>query len=215
MTLSEAKRIATRANLDFIKEATYSGRSARFDVNRKIAEYINNDKFVIAFLMGMYGRQEADEKMGRYTIHKNLRGFNQTDASLLSYYAEKIMNGEKLTPREMAQAKRTLMTYKNTQCLKVLQEIGYIQETKIRGQVAYIFNEDEFIENTGVNPEEVLPDAQQSEADFIAKCITKAEEDNGVLDDEDLEGAKALAAELYHLGVISVQDVADKINEEF
>ena len=37
MTLSEAKRIATRANLDFIKEATYSGRSARFDVNRKIA----------------------------------------------------------------------------------------------------------------------------------------------------------------------------------
>ena len=212
MTLSEAKRIATRANLDFIKETTtYSGRSARFDINRKIIEYIGNDKFIIAFLMGMYGRQEADEKMGRYTIHKNLRGFNQTDAGLLSFYAEKIANGEKLTPKEMAQAKRTLMTYKNTQCLKVLQEIGYIKETKIRGQVAYIFNDDAFAED----PAAALPNPQQSEENFVNQCIALAEQDKGIIDDDDLEDAKALALDMYRLGVISPQDVADKINEEF
>jgi hypothetical protein len=212
MTLSEAKQIVTRANLNFVKEATtYSGRSARFDINRKIIEYIGNDKFIIAFLMGMYGRQEADEKMGRYTIHKNLRGFNQTDAGLLSFYAEKIANGEKLTPKEMAQAKRTLMTYKNTQCLKVLQEIGYIQETKIRGQVAYIFNDDAFAED----PEAALPNPKQSEENFVNQCIALAEQDKGIIDDDDLDDAKALALDMYRLGVISPQDVADKINEEF
>ena len=215
MTLSEAKAITSKAGLEFIKEAVYSGRTARFDVNRKIVEYLNNDKFIIAFLMGMYGRQEADEKQGRYTVHKNFRGFNQTDAGLLSYYAEKIMDGTKLTAKEMAQAKRTLLTYKNTQCLRVLQEIGYIQETKIRGQVAYIFDEDEFTEQVGVDPVAVLPDPKQSEEDFVNKCIELAEKDAGLIDDEDLDAAKALASELYHLGVISAQDVADKINEEF
>lgn len=212
MTLTEAKAIIDRVGLSIVKEATtYSGRSARFDINRKIIEYIGNDKFIIAFLMGMYGRQEADEKMGRYTIHKNLRGFNQTDAGLLSFYAEKIANGEKLTPKEMAQAKRTLMTYKNTQCLKVLQEIGYIQETKIRGQVAYIFNDDAFTED----PTAALPDPKQSEENFVNQCIALAEQDKGIIDDDDLDDAKALALDMYRLGVISPQDVADKINEEF
>ena len=48
MTLTEAKAIVDRVGLSVVKEATtYSGRSARFDINRKIIEYIGNDKLKV------------------------------------------------------------------------------------------------------------------------------------------------------------------------
>ena len=153
------------------------------------------------------------KKKNRQTSTKNYKGFNQTDASYLSVLAEKVENGETLTPRELKFIKLRLKTYKQTQWLDVLQELGYI-EVKIlpNRKKEFYFNEDAFKTDTGVELETVVPTGEQ---DYVAAVLALAQNDKGILDDEDLEAAKRMAIQFYHSGLISPQDAADKINEEF
>lgn len=208
MQLDEALKIVKESGYE-VNEAVYQNV---FNLNKKIKEYLENDKFIVVLLLGMYGRQESSEKMTRQTRFKNFRGFNQTDAGNLSFLAEKIENGEVLTRQELAFAKRRLQTYKNTQWLDVLTEMGYIEQKPLPGRkVEYHFNESNFEQATGVNLDSIVPEAEK---DFVAKAISLAETDNGVIDDEDLAYAKKIATELYYTGLISPQDAADRINEE-
>ena len=39
--------------------------TSNFQLNKRIKEYLENDKFIIVLLMGMYGRQVDFEKSGR------------------------------------------------------------------------------------------------------------------------------------------------------
>lgn len=210
MKISEAIKIANRFGYKVINEDVYT---SSFKLNNRIKEYLDNDKFIIVLLMGMYGRQVDFEKNGRKTVLKNFRGFNQTDAGYLSPLAEKVEQGKVLTPAEIKFVKQRLKTYRNTQWTEVLQELGYVEVRPLPGRKQELyFNEDEFKEATGVDLEAAVPSGEQ---DFVAQALALAQEDAGILDDEDLSAAKKLAAQLYHLGLVSPQDAANKINDEF
>lgn len=208
MELNEALKIVKESGYE-VNEAVYQNV---FNLNKKIKEYLENDKFIVVLLLGMYGRQESSEKMARQTRFKNFRGFNQTDAGNLSFLAEKIENGEVLSRQELNFAKRRLQTYKNTQWLDVLTEMGYIEQKPLPGRkIEYHFNESNFENATGVSLSTIVPDAEK---DFVAKAISLAETDNGMIDDDDLAYAKKIATELFYTGLISPQDAADRINDE-
>lgn len=195
--------------LAIINEDTYK---STFDLNKKIKSYLGNDKFIVILLIGMYGRQESVEKLARQTRFKNFRGFNQTDAGNLSYLAEKIENGEILSKEELLFARHRLQTYKNTQWIDVLTEMGYIEKKTLPGRkIEFYFNESNFETETGIDLDSVVPTAEK---DFIAAALSLAEKDNGLLDDEDLKYAKKIASDLFYSGLISPQDAADRINEE-
>lgn len=186
--------------------------TSNFQLNKRIKEYLENDKFIIVLLMGMYGRQVDFEKSGRRTVLRNFKGFNQTDAGFLSPLAEKVNNGETLTPEELRFVKRRLQTYKNTQWSEVLKEMGYVKVKEKPGRkIELYFDEDEFITMSGVEPEVAAPNAEQ---DFIAKALSLAQQDGGMIDDDDLPRAKQIATELYYKGLVAPQDAADRINEE-
>ena len=195
--------------LSLINEDTYR---TTFDLNKKIKDYLENDRFIIVLLIGMYGRQESAEKLTRQTRFKNFRGFNQTDAGNLSYLAEKIENGEILTRAELNFAKHRLQTYKNTQWVDVLNEMGYIEKKTLPNRkVEYYFNEDNFKTETGVDLGTAVPNAEK---DFIAAAIALAEANGGIIDDDDLKYAREIARQLFYSGLVSPQDAADRINEE-
>ena len=160
----------------------------------------------------MYGRQVDFEKRGRRTVLRNFKGFNQTDAAYLSPLAEKVQNGQVLTPRELAFVKSCLRKYKNTQWSEVLKELGYVREEKKPGRKIELFFDE--LEFAPIDDDEIETIVPNSEEDYIAKALSLAQEDGGMLDDEELSRAKQIAADLYHQGLIAPQDAADRINEE-
>ena len=207
--IAEAIKIVNKHGYKVLKEEVYT---SNFQLNQRIKEYLENDKFIIVLLIGMYGRQVDFEKAGRRTILRNFRGFNQTDAAYLSPLAEKVQRGEVLTQRELNFVKTCLKKYRNTQWSEVLKELGYVKEEKKPGRkIELFFDEDEFIPIIDDDFETIVPDA---EANYVAKALSLAQEDSGMIDDEDLPRAKQIAADLYHQGLIAPQDAADRINEE-
>lgn len=184
-----------------------------FTLNQKLKQYLDNDKFVIVLLTGMYGRQVDFEKAGNRTVLKNFKGFNQTDAGYLTPLAKKVEDGEVLSASEIKFVRSRLKTYRNTQWDQVLQEMGYITVNQRPGRKPeFVLNEEEFQAETGINLDQAVPTA---EADFVNAAIKAAEEMAGAFDDEDLPAAKSLAASLFHTGLISPTDAAERINEEF
>lgn len=207
--MAEAIRVIQESGYKVIKEDVYT---SSFQLNRRIKEYLENDKFIVVLLMGMYGRQVDFEKSGRRTVLRNFKGFNQTDAGFLSPLAEKVENGGILTAEELRFVKHRLQTYKNTQWSEVLKEMGYVKVKEKPGRkVELYFDEDEFSMISGIEPDAVVPNAEH---DFIAKAISLAQQDSGMIDDDDLPRAKQIATELYYKGLVSPQDAADRINEE-
>lgn len=69
-TMAEAIKVIQENGYRVINEEVYT---SFFQLNKKIKEYLENDKFVVVLLMGMYGRQVDYEKAGRRTIDKNFR----------------------------------------------------------------------------------------------------------------------------------------------
>ena len=207
--MAEAIKVIKENGYKIIKEDVYT---SNFQLNKRIKEYLENDKFVIVLLIGMYGRQVDFEKRGRRTVLRNFKGFNQTDAAYLSPLAEKVQNGQVLTPREIAFVKSCLRKYKNTQWSEVLKELGYVrEERKPSRKIELFFDELEF---APIDDDEIETIVPNSEEDYIAKALSLAQEDGGMLDDEELSRARQIAADLYHQGLIAPQDAADRINEE-
>ena len=91
--MAEAIKVIKENGYKILKEDVYT---SNFQLNQRIKEYLENDKFIIVLLIGMYGRQVDFEKRGRRTVLRNFRGFNQTDAAYLSPLAEKVHNGQVL-----------------------------------------------------------------------------------------------------------------------
>lgn len=117
-----------------------------------------------------------------------------------------------MTAEELRFVKHRLQTYRNTQWSDVLKEMGYVQvKNKPGRKVELYFNEDEFVAATDVEPDVAAPNAEH---DFVAKALSLAQQDSGMIDDEDLPRAKQIATELYYKGLVSPQDAADRINEE-
>lgn len=207
--IAEAIKVIKENGYKIIKEDVYT---SNFQLNKRIKEYLENDKFVIVLLIGMYGRQVDFEKRGRRTVLRNFKGFNQTDAAYLSPLAEKVQNGQVLTPREIAFVKSCLRKYKNTQWSEVLKELGYVREERKPGRKIELFFDE--LEFAPIDDDEIETIVPNSEEDYIAKALSLAQEDGGMLDDEELSRAKQIAADLYHQGLIAPQDAADRINEE-
>ena len=207
--MAEAIKVIKENGYKIIKEDVYT---SNFQLNKRIKEYLENDKFVIVLLIGMYGRQVDFEKRGRRTVLRNFKGFNQTDAAYLSPLAEKVQNGQVLTPREIAFVKSCLRKYKNTQWSEVLKELGYVREERTPGRKIELFFDE--LEFAPIDDDEIETIVPNSEEDYIAKALSLAQEDGGMLDDEELSRAKQIAADLYHQGLIAPQDAADRINEE-
>lgn len=207
--MAEAIKVIKENGYKIIKEDVYT---SNFQLNKRIKEYLENDKFVIVLLIGMYGRQVDFEKRGRRTVLRNFKGFNQTDAAYLSPLAEKVQNGQVLTPREIAFVKSCLRKYKNTQWSEVLKELGYVREERKHGRKIELFFDE--LEFAPIDDDEIEAIVPNSEEDYIAKALSLAQEDGGMLDDEELSRARQIAADLYHQGLIAPQDAADRINEE-
>lgn len=211
MLISE--KIRKMADRGFKRQMNEDVYTNSFTLNQKLKQYLDNDKFVIVLLTGMYGRQVDFEKAGNRTVLKNFKGFNQTDAGYLTPLAKKVEDGEVLSASEIKFVRSRLKTYRNTQWDQVLQEMGYITVNQRPGRKPeFVLNEEEFQAETGINLDQAVPTA---EADFVNAAIKAAEEMAGAFDDEDLPAAKSLAASLFHTGLISPTDAAERINEEF
>lgn len=208
--IAEAIKVVQANGYKVMNEEVYT---SNYQLNQRIKEYLENDKFVIILLVGMFGRQVDFEKRSGRTVLRNFRGFNQTDAAYLTPLAKKVQAGQVLTPREIAFVKSSLRKYRNTQWSEVLKELGYVEEKKKPGhKVELYFNEEEFAPMVDdAELEDIVPNAEQ---DYVAKALSLAQEDGGMIDDDDLQRAQQIASELYHQGLVSPQDAADRINEE-
>ena len=66
--MAEAIKVIKENGYKIIKEDVYT---SNFQLNQRIKEYLENDKFVVVLLIGMYGRQVDFEKRGRRTVLRN------------------------------------------------------------------------------------------------------------------------------------------------
>lgn len=72
---------------------------------------LTNDRAVARALVVLYQRQTADEQSAASTRYSNGVGFNATDAKLGSDLAKRVIEGWRLTPGQMAAARRMLIKY--------------------------------------------------------------------------------------------------------
>jgi hypothetical protein len=91
------------------------------------AKLATNDVMVERSLLVIYANQTADEKSAQTTNHTNGKGFNGTDAGILSSFAEWAIKMEKsgkvegtrLSPKQREIARRKLMKYTKQLLAKV------------------------------------------------------------------------------------------------
>lgn len=70
-----------------------------------------NDLAVERALVALYNRQTADEQATHTTAHHNGMGFNGVDADFGTSLAEKVLKGWKLSPKQLAAARKMLRKY--------------------------------------------------------------------------------------------------------
>lgn len=72
--------------------------------NKNTLEHLfqTNAKAVERAIILLHDRQTADERARQATAHHNSRGFNGTDAPILSSFADRIRSGRSLTDRQLA-----------------------------------------------------------------------------------------------------------------
>jgi len=79
---------------------------------RMIREKVSTDaKWAERAVVALYHRQTADEQVIRETSIKNGVGFNGADANILTSFAEQIMRGRRLSPKQLAIAYKKLPKY--------------------------------------------------------------------------------------------------------
>lgn len=66
---------------------------------------------VLKALLGLYGRQTADEREGQSTVYDNGVGFNATDAQFLSSVAQWVLDGKPFTQRQFDRVSVLLRKY--------------------------------------------------------------------------------------------------------
>jgi len=82
-----------------------------------IAEKLqSSEKWVARAIVAIYNLQESAERATGITCYLNGRGYNRTDASLMSGYAQQILNGRALSPRQLAVARDILPKYARQLC---------------------------------------------------------------------------------------------------
>jgi len=70
-----------------------------------------NDKMVMKSVVKIYERQTVDEKITSTTNENNGKGFNGTDAFIMTKFAEFYLNKGYLTEKQMAIARKKIMKY--------------------------------------------------------------------------------------------------------
>ena len=78
------------------------------EIRKLIAE---NDQMVERAIVKLYECQTADEQTCGETVHSNGVGFNGCDAKLLTSFAQWILSGRHLTPKQMQYARPKLSKY--------------------------------------------------------------------------------------------------------
>ena len=76
---------------------------------RKLLEV--NDRAVERAVVAIYREQTRDEQRSRTAKHNNGVGFNAADATLLSEYAERLLNGRRLYHFELAECRIRISKY--------------------------------------------------------------------------------------------------------
>jgi hypothetical protein len=62
----------------------------------------NNNRAVERALMVLFAYQTADEQQSEHTSHSNGRGFNSTDAAIMSSMAKWVLQGRSLSMKQLA-----------------------------------------------------------------------------------------------------------------
>ena len=70
-----------------------------------------SDKAVMAALLRVYGWQTEDEKRIGETREHNGRGFNGTDAEILSSFAKQLISRQFLSPKQIALTRKKIKKY--------------------------------------------------------------------------------------------------------
>lgn len=70
-----------------------------------------DEDFLKTCIVLLYKRQEADEQATHSTHHDNGVGFNKSDSSILTQYAEAISQGLPLSQQQMKDAGRRMQKY--------------------------------------------------------------------------------------------------------
>jgi SWI/SNF-related matrix-associated actin-dependent regulator 1 of chromatin subfamily A len=78
------------------------------EIKKRIDE---EDGFAIAALLEVYSYQTNDEQQAHHTIEQNGRGFNSTDAAILSSIAEQYIKRQSVSERQLAVVKKCLKKY--------------------------------------------------------------------------------------------------------
>jgi hypothetical protein len=77
-------------------------------VKNKLA---TNPAWATRAIVKLYELQTADEQISQTTTNVNGVGFNGTDATILSSFAEQILKGRTLSPKQLAIAYKKLPKY--------------------------------------------------------------------------------------------------------
>lgn len=219
MNLTEALKIAKKYNFTaFKKKKLNEDEQVKRFINKpslfsEINKAAQTSKFIEEMLLSMYGRQEDDERKYRFTKYKNFRGFNQSDAGLMSYIAEQYIEHHKLTPEQYRVVSFTLRKY-HSQIFDILKEQGIITQ---QGRFYYfdsrVYTEAQIEQKSDEIALNMLDEVPEfNEEDFAHFAIEHAEEEINI-SGEDLKRARAIAFELYPTGC-SVQEAGRKIVDE-
>lgn len=213
MNLNEAKLImeANGYKVEQLNEVNYTTKARMFAEIRKLS---TANQFIEKMLLCMYNRQENDEKQNQITVHKNFRGFNQADAGTMSALAEQFYNTHRLTPVQYRLVKSLLAKY-HRQVFDILQELDMI---KVKGKLYYfdknVYTASQIGAVADEAAQELIDTVKKYTLDtFTADAIKMAEEDGGVIDDEDAARAKTIASSMFASGE-TVEAAAAAINEE-
>lgn len=71
----------------------------------------NSNEWLVRGLLAIYARQTNDEQVSHSTKHHNQRGFNGTDATILTSYVEQWKQRHWLSDKQLAKIRQKLPKY--------------------------------------------------------------------------------------------------------
>ncbi len=105
--------VQTAENIDFtasdiikngtIAEATELVRSRLLDET--------NPEWLVRGMVAIWKRQTTDEQQSQQTKHANARGFNGTDAAILTSFVSQWMTKDWLSPKQLFLARKKMVKY--------------------------------------------------------------------------------------------------------
>lgn len=70
-----------------------------------------DNRWAARAILALYKFQTEDEQSAGETVHENEMGFNGIDAPILSSFAQQLLNGHYLSPKQLTIAKKRLGKY--------------------------------------------------------------------------------------------------------